>query len=76
MKMNEQKIRLQIKNIVCTGCAMDMETVLLDTDGILAASVNYQDGIITILYDPEDIGEEQVVAKVRSFNFETAVLGK
>ena len=55
---------------------MDMETVLLDTDGILEATVNYQDGIITILFDPEDIGEEQVVARVKSFNFETAVLRK
>lgn len=73
--MSEEKtLKLLVEGIVCTGCAMDMETVLNDTDGILESSVSYQDGIITIVFDPDEIEEEKVVAKVRSFNFKTTPL--
>jgi copper chaperone CopZ len=63
-----------MEGIVCSGCAMDMETVLLDTDGILAAEANYAIGRITVDYDPDEISRDSVIAKVRGFNFKTRVL--
>lgn len=71
----EQYIKLLLKDISCSGCAMDMETVLLNTDGVLEAAVRYADGIITIAYDPEDIDRATLLAKVHSFGFKVEEIG-
>ena len=63
------EITLQIEGITCSGCAMDMENVLLDTEGIHEASVNYAKGTITIKYDPDEIGEEQLIKRVGRLGF-------
>jgi len=61
------KLSLQVEGISCTGCAMDMETVLHNTNGILKAAVNYMTGIINIEYDPDEIDREQILAIVRKW---------
>ena len=48
MEENIQEIVFEVEGIVCTGCAMDMENVMLNTDGIEEASVNYADGTFMI----------------------------
>lgn len=70
----EREINLLVEGIVCTGCATDMETVMNDMDGVIETSVNYQQGIITVLFNPSEISENAVISKVKSFNFKTTVL--
>jgi len=48
--MENAKLSLQVEGISCTGCAMDMETVLRNTSGILKATVSYTTGLIDIEY--------------------------
>lgn len=69
-----RKIAFRAEGIVCTGCATDMETVLRDTDGILDASVDFSDGIITIEYDPAEIDENEVFARVKKLGFKAAII--
>ncbi len=71
---SEKTIRLLVEGIVCTGCAMDMETVMNDMEGVLETSVNYQEGVITVVFDPEEIDESTVISKVVSFKFKTTLL--
>lgn len=42
------EIKFLVEGIVCTGCAMDMENVLLDLDGIEEASVNFRTGFFPL----------------------------
>ena len=60
-----KEIKLKVDDIVCTGCAEDMETVLLDQDGILEASVNFADDLIELKYDPEEIERAAVIQAAR-----------
>ncbi|MCG2710562.1 MAG: heavy metal-associated domain-containing protein [Thermodesulfovibrionales bacterium] len=71
---NTKEINLQAEGISCTGCAIDMETVLRNTNGILKAAVNYMTGIINIEYDPDEIDGEQIFAIIRKMGFRTKIL--
>ena len=72
--MENAKLSLQVEGISCTGCAMDMETVLRSTNGILKAAVNYMTGIINIEYDPDELDGEQIFAIIRKMGFKTKIL--
>ena len=74
MEENIQEIIFEVEGIICTGCAMDMETVILNTDGIEEASVNYADGTFTIKYDTDEIDAQDVFEKVKKLGFKTKIL--
>ena len=65
------KIKFLVEGITCTGCAMDMENIMLDMDGVEEASVNYADGIFIIQYNPGEIEEKNIIKKVKSLGFKT-----
>ncbi len=74
MDSDLKTMKLQVEGIVCTGCAEDMEIVLKDMDGIDDVSVDYSSGIITIEYDPDEVGDNELYIKVQKFGFKTTVL--
>lgn len=69
-----RKIAFQSEGIVCTGCVTDMETILLNTDGILGASVDFASGIISVEYDPDEIDEQEVFARVKKLGFKASII--
>ena len=56
-----KEIKLKVDDIVCTGCAEDMETLLYDQDGILEANVSFADDLIDIQYDADVIERAAVI---------------
>jgi copper chaperone CopZ len=68
------EINFLIVGITCTGCAMDMENIMLGMHGVEEATVNYQDGIFSITYDPDEIEEKTIVKKVKNLGFKTKLL--
>jgi len=68
------EIKFAVEGIVCTGCAMDMENIMLDMDGVEDASVNYKDGIFSITYDPGEIDVKTIIKKVNNLGFKTKIL--
>ena len=68
------EIKFLIEGITCTGCAMDMENILLDLNGVEEASLNYADGRFAIQYDPRAIEEESIIIKVKTLGFKTKLL--
>jgi copper chaperone CopZ len=68
------EIKFLIEGITCTGCAMDMENIMLDMDGVEEASVNYAGGVFTIQYDPEEIEAKNIIKKVKNLGFKTKLL--
>ena len=67
-------IKFLVEGIVCTGCAMDMENILLDLNGVEEASLNYADGEFTIQYDPGEIEVKSIIKKVKNLGFKTKLL--
>lgn len=68
------EIKFLVEGIVCTGCAMDMENILLDMEGVEQASVNFQDGIFAITYDPGEIEVKTIIKKVENLGFKSKIL--
>ena len=65
------EIKFALEGITCTGCAMDMENIMLDMDGVEEATVNYADGIFIIQYNPGEIEGESIIKKVKTLGFKT-----
>jgi Cu+-exporting ATPase len=68
------EIKFLVEGIVCTGCAMDMENIMLDMDGVEDASVNFKDGVFSITYVPAEIAVETIIKKVKNLGFKTKIL--
>ena len=67
-------IKFLVEGIVCTGCAMDMENIMLDMEGVEEASVNYRDGVFSITFDPDQIELKTIIKKVKNLGFKTKIL--
>lgn len=70
----ERQIKLKAEDIICAGCAEDMQTILKNTLGILDAHVNFSDGSVNIRYDLEIISEKEVFIKVNKLGFKSRIL--
>ena len=70
------EIEFLIEDITCTGCAMDMENILLGINGVEEASLNYADGKFTILYDPGEVEAKNIIKKVKNLGFKSKLLTK
>jgi copper chaperone CopZ len=70
------EIKFLVEGIVCTGCAMDMENIMLNMDGVDEASVNFNDGVFSITYDPGEIEVKSIINKVKNLGFKTKILAK
>lgn len=68
------EVKYRLEGIVCSGCALDMENILLDMDGIEDASVNFKDGIFSISYDPAEIDQKTITKKVKNLGFKTEIV--
>jgi copper chaperone CopZ len=76
MRGSVRDMVLRAEDILCAGCAEDMETVLRETEGIVDASVNYSEGSISVTYDQDLIDRGQVFAKVRQLGFPVKVVSE
>lgn len=74
MTKPSKQIRLHTGSLSCTGCALDMETLLNNTDGILKATVTYATGMINIVYDPEEIEIDRILSLIRKWGMEPELL--
>ena len=68
------EIKFLIEDITCTGCAMDMENILLDLNGVEEASLNYAAEEFSIQYDPGEIEVKSIIKKVKNLGFKTKLL--
>ncbi len=76
MSENLKEMNLKADGIVCTGCAGDMETILLDKDGIEDATVSFIDDIIQVKYDPDIIDRNHVYMAVRKLGFPVKIVSE
>ena len=67
-------IKFLVEDIVCTGCAMDMENIMLDMDGVEDASIDYASGIFSITFDNGEIEAGTIIKKVKNLGFKTKII--
>lgn len=60
-----EELKLTVEGLDCAGCAFDVETILLRTDGIVNAKVNFLEETVTVEYDPEEASEEGILSAIR-----------
>lgn len=70
-----RKLRLQAEGITCSGCAEDMERLLLEEEGIVEASVDYGQGVVSVTYDADLTDSDQVFERVRRLGFPVKIAG-
>jgi Cu+-exporting ATPase len=76
MSENLKEMNLKADGIVCTGCADDMEILLLEKDGIEDASVSFIDDNIQVKYDPDIIDRKHVYMAVRRLGFPVKIVSE
>lgn len=76
MEKNLKEMRLKADGIVCTGCAEDMENILLDKDGIVEALVSFIDDYIQVKYDADIIDRKNVFIAVRKLGFPVTIISE
>jgi Cu+-exporting ATPase len=73
--MSTRQISFAIQGMrgACAKCAVKIETVLAQLDGIIAAQVNYASERAAVVYDPARVHTAAMVDAVRSVGFDTAL---
>ena len=69
MSEDIKDLKFKAEDITCSGCAMDMENILKEKEGIIDAKVDFSDGIISVRHDPDIIDGKSVYIAVRKLGF-------
>lgn len=64
-----------ITGMHCTSCALNIDGELEDTDGIQESRTDYARQKTTVVFDPEKITQERILAIIASLNYTAAVIG-
>ncbi len=67
--MEKHKLKLKVEDIDCPGCATDMESVLLQLDGILKVNANYAEETMTVDYDADIMSDKEIISAIRRIGF-------
>ena len=60
-----QMMTLKIEGMHCDGCAQTIKTLVEREEGVRAADVSYKDGEARVLYDPQAIDHDRIVAAIQ-----------
>ena len=64
-----EKVSVVVEGMSCAmGCANTIENTLNKTEGIVSASVNFEEGTADIEFDPEVISKDEILTTIESVN--------
>jgi len=67
-------VRLQVEGIGCRGCIEEYEEFLQQTDGILDVTIDYEEGLIVVQYDPGVIDRRRIYMAARKLVRQATIL--
>lgn len=70
MGTSSQRVNLQIGGMTCINCQNKIEKKLNDTEGIISASVSYNNGTADIVYDKGKILLKDIKAIIEDLDYE------
>jgi len=62
-------ITFKIEGMRCDGCADTIKTLIEKEPGVRMASVSFDEGRARILYDPQAVGEDRLIATIQKPGF-------
>jgi P-type Cu+ transporter len=66
------RLDIPVTGMSCASCAVSIEHVLSDVEGVREAGVNYASGKATVLFDPERAGANNLVSSIRGSGYGVA----
>jgi Cu+-exporting ATPase len=67
-----KRLSIKVDGITCSGCAVDVESVLKNADGVSDAEASYAAGTVSVDYHPDEINEKQVLDLVKKLGLKIA----
>lgn len=67
--MNTQQLSFEIEGMTCARCGVQIERVLTQLDGVIAAQVNYATKNATVVYNPTRVRRESLATAVQGAGF-------
>jgi copper chaperone CopZ len=64
-----KSITLKIEGMHCGGCADTIKGLVEKKPGVHAVAVSFENGEARILYDPQAVGEDQLIAVIQEPGF-------
>ncbi len=64
-----KKIKLDIKGMHCSSCAMDIDFDLEDLEGVKSAKTSYAKQTTEIEFDEEKVTEEDIAAQIKKTGY-------
>lgn len=69
MEQQVKTVTFKIEGMNCSGCANTIKTLVEGEPGVQAATVSFDEGQARILYDPQTVSEDRLVATVQKPGF-------
>lgn len=69
----KQKIMIPVEGMSCTNCALKIEEVLSEIEGVEEATVSYASGQAKVVYDPTRLKQQELVEKINQLGYRAAV---
>jgi copper chaperone CopZ len=63
------KLVFQVQGFTCITCAVGLDTLLGKQEGILSSHSTYPEGVVTVVFDPQQSSEEAIRAFIAQIGF-------
>lgn len=64
-----KKIKLKIKDMHCTSCALTIDMDLEDLDGVKKAQTNYGKGETEVEFDEDKVKTDQILESIKKSGY-------
>lgn len=68
--MSITKVKLNIEGMHCGACAIGIELLLSNKEGVSKARVDYDKKIGEVEYDPEKVKLEELIKEIESIGYQ------
>ncbi|MFN2251701.1 MAG: heavy-metal-associated domain-containing protein [Anaerolineae bacterium] len=70
-----QTEQFAIDGMHCTSCGITIDWELEDLDGVGEARTSYADGVTRVLFDPQLVSRDEIVAAIKRAGFDARWAG-
>lgn len=71
-----KKLTVSIKGMHCTSCAINIDGVVEDIEGVLSANTSYAKSTTTIHYNPEQTNTNTILKAIKAAGYEGTISNK
>ncbi len=69
MESQNQEISIPVEGMSCAGCALKIEEVLAETEGVEKASVSYASGRARVVYNPDRVRPGDFISRINRLGY-------